>query len=172
VDVADGPQDSPRGKREHDGSYRKPLIVKAAKITVRNGEKTSMKKLLVVAGLAICLGQTSSAQTQKLPHGEIVWDTYGTPHIFAKNTVGLYYGFGYAQAKGHGDLLLHLYAESRGRAAEYWGTKYAASDRYIAANDVWPRVEEWYKKQTPAMKADLEAFAAASTTSANNIRKS
>ena len=119
-----------------------------------------MKNFVAVAGLTVCLALVSVAQTKKLPHGEIVWDTYGTPHVFAENTIGLYYGFGYAQAKGHGDLLLHLYAESRGRAAEYWGAKYAASDRYMAANDVWPRAENWYKQQTAEMKENLDAFAA------------
>jgi acyl-homoserine-lactone acylase len=124
-------------------------------------QKTSgIKRLLAVLGITASLAPLAMAQTQKIPHGEIVWDTYGTPHIFAKNTIGLFYGFGYAQAKAHADLLLLLYAESRGRAAEYFGPKYAASDRYLAANGVYPRAIDWYKQQTPAMKANLEAFAA------------
>lgn len=94
------------------------------------------------------------------PHGDILWDTYGAPHVFAKNVEGLYYGFGYAQAQAHGDLLLHLYGESRGRAAEYWGEEYAASDRYLLANDSWHRAQEWYAVQTPEMRRYLEAFAA------------
>jgi acyl-homoserine-lactone acylase len=94
------------------------------------------------------------------PHGEIIWDSYGIPHIFAKNVVGLYYGFGYAQAQAHGDLLLHLYGESRGRAAEYWGAEFEAADRYLLANDVWERARTWYAAQTPAMRDDLDAFAA------------
>ena len=97
------------------------------------------------------------------PHGEIVWDTYGVPHVFAKNTTGLFWGFGYAQMQGHGDLLLRLYGESRGRAAEYWGAKYAPLDRYLAAFDASARAEDWYKQQTPAMKANLDAFAAGIT---------
>ncbi len=121
---------------------------------------SGVRKVLAVAVIVASLYQSRGATAQKVPHGEIVWDTFGTPHIFAKNTVGLFYGFGYAQAKGHGDLLLHLYAESRGRAAEYWGPGYAAMDRYITANDVMPRAQEWYKQQSPEMKADLDAFAA------------
>jgi len=125
--------------------------------------------VLALTGLSagVCAGQGRAAQkppaaktNAEQPHGEIVWDSYGVPHVFAKNVTGLFWGFGYAQAQAHGDLLLRLYGESRGRAAEYWGVKYEALDRYLAANDVWPRAEDWYKQQTPAMKANLDAFAA------------
>ena len=108
--------------------------------------------------MSVCVA--AKVPVDAAPHGEIVWDPYGVPHVFAKNETGLFWGFGYAQAQAHGDLLLHLYGESRGRAAEYWGAKYAAMDRYLAANDVWERAEDWYKQQTPAMRANLDAFAA------------
>lgn len=45
------------------------------------------------------------------PHGEIVWDTFGVPHVFARNETGLFYGFGWAQAQSHGNLILHLFGE-------------------------------------------------------------
>ncbi|WP_263408877.1 penicillin acylase family protein [Terriglobus tenax] len=105
------------------------------------------------------LAQSSRKLSESSPHGQIVWDTYGVPHIFAKNTAGLFYGFGYAQAKGHGSLLLHLYGESRGRAAEYWGPEYAATDRYYAANNVAERGAEWFGQQSAEMKLYLDAFA-------------
>jgi acyl-homoserine-lactone acylase len=84
-----------------------------------------------------------AADKVEAPHGDIVWDNYGIPHVFAKNTAGLFYGFGYAQLQSHGDLILHLYAEARGRAAEYWGDKFAASDRYLVANNVFGRAKDW-----------------------------
>ena len=93
-------------------------------------------------------------------HGEIIWDSYGVPHIFAKNAAATFYGFGYAQARAHGNLLLHLYGESRGRAAEYWGPQFLAADRYLLANDAWPRAQLWYSQQSTAMRDDLDAFAA------------
>ena len=68
--------------------------------------------------------------------------------------------FGYAQARAHGNLLLHLYGESRGRAAEYWGPQFVAADRYLLANDAWPRAQRWYSQQSGAMRDDLDAFAA------------
>jgi acyl-homoserine-lactone acylase len=110
--------------------------------------------------LGVFAAQTQAAEKSPPGHGEIMWDTYGIPHVFAKNTEGLFYGFGFAQAQAHGDLLLHLYGESRGRAAEYWGAKFEASDRYLLANGVWRRAQDWYARQTPQMRGNLEAFAA------------
>ncbi|SRX52885.1 penicillin acylase family protein [Aequorivita sp. CIP111184] len=54
---------------------------------------------------------------------EILWDTYGVPHIYANDESSLYKAFGWAQMHNHADLILRLYGESRGRSAEYWGTK-------------------------------------------------
>ena len=55
---------------------------------------------------------------------EILWDSWGVPHIFAPDTESLFFAHGWAQAKSHGDLLLRLLGESRGRAAEYWGEEH------------------------------------------------
>jgi acyl-homoserine-lactone acylase len=100
-----------------------------------------------------------SANAQGALHGEILWDTYGVPHIHSKTEAGVFYGFGYAQAQSHGDLLLHLYGESRGRAAEYWGKKYISSDEWVVKNSTYDRGVEWYKEQTPQFRADMDAFA-------------
>src|ERR1700733_8106367 len=109
--------------------------------------------LLMLSLAFLAMNQALAAGNGSHGHGEILWDTYGTPHIFAKDTVGLFYGFGYAQARAHAGLILLLYEESRGRAAEYWGDKYVDTDRYILANGVWPRAEGGYKQQTPEMRS-------------------
>lgn len=93
------------------------------------------------------------------PHGEIVWDTFGVPHVFARNETGLFYGFGWAQAQSHGNLILHLFGEARGRAAEYWGGQFEQSDVWVATNGITERAWEWYEQQTPQFRADLDAFA-------------
>jgi len=93
--------------------------------------------------------------------GEILWDTFGVPHVYAKTEAGAFWGFGYAQAQSHGDLLLKLYGEARGRAAEYWGgADNETQDRWLVANDVPTRAATWFRQQTPQMRADLDAFAA------------
>ena len=52
---------------------------------------------------------------------EILWDRYGVPHIYASDREAMFYAHGWAQMRNHADLLLRLYGESRGRAAEYRG---------------------------------------------------
>ena len=55
----------------------------------------------------------------KNPKTEILWDNYGVPHIYAQNAQEMYYAFGWAQMNNHANLMLKLYAQSRGCAAEY-----------------------------------------------------
>ena len=72
------------------------------------------------APVAGCCGRPSNP-TAAVPEAEILWDTYGVPHIFAGNDYSLLYAYGWAQMQAHGDLILRLYGQARGRAAEYWG---------------------------------------------------
>ncbi|HEY2049577.1 MAG TPA: penicillin acylase family protein, partial [Caulobacteraceae bacterium] len=90
---------------------------------------------------------------------EVLWDRYGVPHVYAKTVPDMFYGFGWAQVKSHGDILLRLYAEGRGRAAEYFGAGELDSDRWMAINDVPGRAQAWLAAQTPAFRENLEAFA-------------
>ena len=53
---------------------------------------------------------------------EILWDTWGVPHIYAADAESMFYWHGQAQMQGQANLLLHLYGESRGRGAEYSNT--------------------------------------------------
>jgi len=92
--------------------------------------------------------------------GEILWDSFGVPHIYARSETGGFYGFGFAQAQSHANLLLHLYGEARGRAAEYWGESFADQDRWLIANGAPARSALWYRQQSPQFRADLDAFAA------------
>lgn len=115
-----------------------------------------------LAALAASSALTASvaAPSGQWGGGEILWDSFGVPHIYAKTEEGGFYGFGYAQAQSHGNLLLHMYGESRARAAEYWGEKYESQDKWLVANDVPARSIQWFKQQTPQMQKNLDAFAA------------
>jgi acyl-homoserine-lactone acylase len=121
------------------------------------------RTLFFAVALLLCAGWTQKiAQAANEPghdHGEILWDTYGVPHIYGKTEAAVFYGFGYAQAQSHGNLLLHLYGESRGRAAEYWGQEFLTSDKWVVGNSIYERGKEWYKEQTPQFRADMDAFA-------------
>jgi len=96
-----------------------------------------------------------SAQDQKT---EILWDNYGVPHIYAKNNLEMYYAFGWAQMNNHANLLLQLYGQSRGRAAEYWGSDWLESDKQILVFDLPAKGIEIYEKQTKEYKQYAEAF--------------
>ena len=94
------------------------------------------------------------------PRGvEILWDRYGVAHVYANDAEGLFFGYGYAQMQSHGDLILKLYGESRGRAAEYWGEKNLENDRWVLTNGIPERGRAWYQQQTPEFRGYLEAFA-------------
>lgn len=89
---------------------------------------------------------------------EILWDTYGVPHIFAADREALAYAWGWAQMQNHGDLLLRLYAQGRGRAAEYLGQSYLREDRWVWTMGVPQRSQTWLEAQTPDMRAHIGAF--------------
>ncbi|MBM4186389.1 MAG: acylase [Gemmatimonadetes bacterium] len=91
---------------------------------------------------------------------EILWDTWGIPHIYAPDAEQAFKAFGYAQAASHGNLVLKLYGEARGRAAEYWGAANLPSDRFVRTMGIPARAASWYQGLTPAMRANLDAFAA------------
>jgi acyl-homoserine-lactone acylase len=67
---------------------------------------------------------------------------------------------GWAQMHSHGNLLLRLYGQARGRAAEYFGADYLDSDRYVRTMGIPARSQQWYDAQSPQMQAALDAFAA------------
>src|SRR5882757_11044837 len=79
---------------------------------------------------------------------EILWDKFGVAHVYAKSTQDLYYCYGWAQTQSHGNLLLKLYGESRGRAAEYFGPSGLANDRWVWTNSVPQRSADQLAAQT------------------------
>ncbi len=90
---------------------------------------------------------------------EILWDTWGVPHIYASNNSSLFKAFGWSQTKSHGNLLLKLYGQARGKGAEYWGINYLESDQYVRTMGIPKRAQQWYKEQSPEMRSYLDSFA-------------
>ena len=66
--------------------------------------------LVLVLGLSGCSNSPIDQATGE--HTEILWDTWGVPHIFATNNSSLFYALGWAQAKSHGNLILRLYGQA------------------------------------------------------------
>lgn len=112
--------------------------------------------------LSLAGGTGHAQQARAKPVGtEILWDTYGVPHIYARTLPALFYGFGWAQMKNHGNLILRLYGQARGRAAEYWGgEENLQRDKLVWTLGIPERAQAWMTQQTPEVRPCLEAFAA------------
>ena len=109
---------------------------------------------------ALLVAAFSACSREKTEATEILWDTWGVPHVFASNEKELFHAFGWAQMASHGDLILRLYGEARGRAAEYWGPENLDLDRWVRTMGIPARAHEWTKAQEPEFRAYLDAFAA------------
>ena len=94
---------------------------------------------------------------------EILWDRYGIPHIFAPDHTSLFYAYGYAQMEAHAELLVRLYAQARGRGAEFYGDAYLASDRWVRTNGIPQKAALWASKQTSEFGPLIRAFASGLT---------
>ncbi|OAB58122.1 7-beta-(4-carbaxybutanamido)cephalosporanic acid acylase [Phormidium willei BDU 130791] len=104
--------------------------------------------------------QTHLSQDSRPDSINLRWDDHGVPHINADDQQGIFYGFGWAQMRSHGDLLLRLYGQARGRAAEYWGEDYHDGDRWVRTLGIPERAADWYEAQSPDFRDNLDAFAA------------
>ncbi|HEY9767136.1 MAG TPA: acylase [Coleofasciculaceae cyanobacterium] len=91
---------------------------------------------------------------------EILWDNYGVPHVYGIDNQSTFQAFGWAQMHSHGNLILRLYGQARGRAAEYWGEDYLESDRWVVTMGIPQRATTWYKQQNATFRSYLDAFAA------------
>src|SRR6202050_5315320 len=133
----------------------------------RTAQRATMASLLLALGALLLLqpvacGAVGARKDSYRPTrgSEVLWDRYGVAHVYAKSVPDLFYGFGWAQARNHGNLLAHVYAQARGRAAEYYGPEGIANDRWMAINDVAARARKWLAQQSGSFRANLVAFAA------------
>ena len=69
---------------------------------------------LVVSFVVVATGVGPRTAAAPAKGTEILWDTYGVPHIFAPDHPSLFHAYGYAQMEGHAELLVRLYAQARG----------------------------------------------------------
>ena len=119
--------------------------------------------ILLIALTVLAFAQPASAQRAAFkPRSgtEILWDNYGVPHIYGRDSRSMFYSFGWAQMQSHGDLLLRLYGQARGRAAEYWGSEYVDADRWVRINGVPERAERHYRLTRAEFRGYLDAFVA------------
>ena len=100
------------------------------------------------------------AQKAAATSTEILWDKYGVPHIFAPDHPSLFQAYGYAQMEAHSELLIRLYAQARGRGAEFYGEQYLEADRWVRTNGIPETARQWTAGQNAGFAPLIQAFAA------------
>lgn len=88
---------------------------------------------------------------------EILWDTWGIPHIYATHDSTLYRMMGWAQMRNHGDLVLKLMGEARGKSAEYWGEG-LERDRHLHQFGLIEAAEKAFANLSAADRVVVDAF--------------
>lgn len=118
--------------------------------------------LAAIVMLSSCLrpGLSGPSPTSAPSGTEILWDSYGVPHIYAPDRQALAFAFGWAQMRNHGDLMLRLFLQGRGRASEFLGESYLREDRWVWTIGIPELAARDYGLQPPDMKAHVDAFAA------------
>ena len=74
-----------------------------------------------LAGLDAAAQEMRASPPAQTARGEILWDSFGIPHIYGPDIPTVLRGFGYAQMENHAETLLGNIAQARARAAEYFG---------------------------------------------------
>ena len=113
-----------------------------------------MKKLLYLFTLVIV---SSCAATDDPPAEEILWDTWGIPHIYAQNDASMYKMMGWAQMRNHGNLILKLYGEARAKSSEYWGEN-PRRDILLHQLGLMEASEKTWAKMADTDKQAIESF--------------
>ncbi len=90
----------------------------------------------------------------------IVRDSFGVPHIIARDNRSLFFGVGYAQAEDQLENLAMNYLRSQGRAAEQAGISELQTDVLIQALQIPQCARELFAKLEPEIKTQWEGFAA------------
>jgi acyl-homoserine-lactone acylase len=129
---------------------------------MRQFERRSFTRARVALAVALTLIVVNNGQRAAATPAsgtEILWDTYGIPHIFAPDHPSLFHAYGFAQMEGHAELLIRLYAQARGRGAEFYGDAHLASDRWVRTTGIPQKAKQWAAQQTPEFGALIRAFA-------------
>jgi acyl-homoserine-lactone acylase len=114
--------------------------------------------------LALTAWTWSAAATESESHGEILWDNYGIPHVYAADIPGVIRGYGYAQMEAHAETLLSNVARARGRAAEYFGAgpsdAYVQSDIQVRTFGIPERAQRWLAEGGELQRTYIDAAVA------------
>lgn len=122
--------------------------------------KTPYFWLCLMLIIASIIPLAVSAQDDMAGDVEILWDSWGVPHLYAENSEALFYGYGWAQMHSHANRVTDLYIQSRGDAAMFYGSDFLTQDIFVRVFGFRALAEDWYSTQSPEWVGYLDAFAA------------
>lgn len=120
--------------------------------------------LVCLACLACNWGGGTPASGEKtveqVAADEILWDTAGVPHIFARSSEKLFFAHGWAQAKAHGRRLVRRLDRVRQRAAAGGEDELATLDRALRTDlDAFARgINAYYSTNPEALDPEAAAL--------------
>ncbi len=123
---------------------------------------TMRKRTFLGASLFAGLAGLSPAAVTAAPktgRGEILWDSYGVPHVYGKDEAAVFYGFGWAQAQNHGDIVVHLYGESGGGRRSTGGRSSPTATAGCSPTTCRPGRWPGTGPRPPQFRRNLDAFA-------------
>ena len=118
----------------------------------------TLRNAFIVLLVSLLNFNCQAQKTKKITQTRILWDTWGVPHIYAKNEQELFMAMGWAHMHNHGNLILQMFGKSRGKAAEYWGKRHLRNDRLIHSLQFPQLAIQWWKKQNKQQKKYITAF--------------
>ncbi len=116
-----------------------------------------MKNYILLLAVALLISCEQSKTT--ITENEILWDTYGIPHIYATSDNDLYYMSAWGQMKNHGNLILKLYGEARGTSAELWGEGFEIN-KALHHLGLYEQLQPAYDNLVPKYQEMLQSFVA------------
>jgi acyl-homoserine-lactone acylase len=114
-----------------------------------------IRHLLTVMVSAMLFFNCTKTENQETT---LVWDSWGVPHITSDNIEDLFFAQGWAQMHNHANLVLELYGNSRGKAAEYWGQEKLQNDMLVHTLGFSELADEWQTQQDPELKTIYQSF--------------
>jgi penicillin G amidase len=115
----------------------------------------------------LLLGCDALQETQHEPNHDasllsVYRDPYGTPHVFADNNYGVYYGYGYVVASDRLFQMEMLKRTTEGRVAQVLGEKYLTLDKHIRTSydhrAVIQQLRDIEKKDLDILQAYADGF--------------
>ena len=118
-----------------------------------------LRNKCAMAVAAVSLGLTLAAVPATAAELTIKRDSYGTPHIYADDTYGLFYGYGYAIAQDRLYQMEIAKRSTQGRVAEVLGKDYIDFDRRIRQHYSPDSIHQQLAQLSKADRDILEGYA-------------